>query len=90
MPAWRRIASPDPEVLAIVHEGFLTPLHHRPPLSRRPVFMSSPSDHTKFLLQDEVQTLLYKDAIEVMINRHSPGFYSHLFLVTKKQVLYAT
>ena len=85
MPAWRRIASSDPEVLAIVQEGFLIPFHHKPPLSRRPVFTSPPSDHTKFLLlQDEVQALLCKDAIEMVINHHSPGFYSRLFLVTKK------
>ena len=85
MPAWRRVAASDQEVLTIVQKGFLIPFHHKPPLSRHPVLTSPPADRIRFqLLQDEVQSLLDKDAIEVVFNHSSPGFYSRLFLVTKK------
>ena len=57
----------------------------RPPLSSIPLNMSVTRDPDRnLLLQEEVHTLLQKDAVVLMNHLLTPGFYSRLFLVPKK------
>ena len=57
----------------------------RPPLSSVPLNMSVTRDPDRnLLLQEEVHTLLQKGAVELVNSPLTPGFYSRLFLVSKK------
>ena len=57
----------------------------RPPLSRVPLINSGYQDPVKdAVLLEHVQLMLQKKAIERVIDVHSPGFYSRLFVVPKK------
>ncbi|CAG2243241.1 unnamed protein product [Mytilus edulis] len=58
----------------------------QPPLSPVPIPLSNTQDPQKFLLlSTEVETLLTKRAVEeVPVSSIDPGFYSRLFLVSKK------
>jgi hypothetical protein len=57
----------------------------RPPLSSVPLNMSVTRDPDRtLLLQEEVHTLLQKGAVELVNPPLTPGFYSRLFLVPKK------
>ncbi|VDH98339.1 Hypothetical predicted protein [Mytilus galloprovincialis] len=59
---------------------------HQPPLSPVPIPLSNTQDPQKFLLlSTEVETLSTKRAVEeVPVSSIDPGFYSRLFLVSKK------
>ena len=58
-----------------------------PPLSESPIPFSVSSDpHKRLRLSEEVSVLLQKAAIEqVPTSSLGPGFYSRLFLVSKKK-----
>ncbi len=77
---WREITD-DKYVLSVVSKGYVIPFRTFPPLSRRPVFF--PANHVS-RLRAEVDALLGKRAVERVVDHQSPGFYSRLFLVTKK------
>ncbi len=73
----------------------LDPSYHRKGLPHSIPFHSSPSLHTSSLcaakgpyqedvLRLEVQSLLEKQAVEEVLDVASPGFYSRLFVVPKK------
>ena len=77
--AWTHITS-DPWVLNIVREGYVIPFLRNPPLSSTPIDLSS--NHP--LIPEALTKLLEKGAVERVSNPDSPGFYSRLFLVPKK------
>jgi hypothetical protein len=75
----------DPWVVNVLRLGYNLEFNSKPPLSTVPLIDSSVTDPTKMnLLQDHLNTLLLKEAIEPVLNPTSPGFYSRLFLVPKK------
>ena len=79
LEAWQNITD-DSWTLQIIKEGFTIPLEVKPPLSKQPINLTA--DHP-YLLQ-ALNSLLEKGAVERVTNIHSPGFYSRLFLVPKK------
>ena len=79
---WRSLF-PDSDAASILQNGVLVEFsEQKPPLSSRPVaFPTSASKQAQ--LQEVVQGLLEKQAIEPVQNPLSPGFYSRLFTVPK-------
>ena len=74
----------DPWVIAVVKEGVRLTFHTPLPLVSYPSWISVPKNPNKAsALRLEVQALLRKRAIETVVWRKSPGFYSHLFVVPK-------
>ena len=68
-------------VLSIMRHGFRIPFTKIPPLSSVPIKMcQSPSP----LFREEIEILLKKQAVERMQDPGTPGFYSRIFLVPKK------
>ena len=68
-------------VLSIVRNGFRIPFIKIPPLSSVPIRMSQSSSP---FLREEIKNLLNKRAVERVQNPGTPGFYSRIFLVPKK------
>ena len=68
-------------VLSIVRNGFRIPFIKIPPLSSVPIRMSHSSSP---FLREEIENLLNKRAVERVQNPETPGFYSRIFLVPKK------
>lgn len=84
--AWENITS-DRFTLSVIRNGY----HLRfagdtgpPTLSRRPVFFPLRGRGSAQALQEQVQVLLQKGAVEEVQDLDSPGFYSRLFLVPKR------
>ena len=83
-PQWHAITA-DSWVRNVVVKGYSLPFKTRPPLSSSPVDIQLPADPERCVILDtEVHTMLVKGAIEPVANPWSPGFYSHIFLVPKK------
>jgi len=87
-PAWEKITQ-DPWVLDIISNGYAPQFTlERPPLTRDWRRFESITHHTPpaqaTLLQEYLDELLVKEAIEPVVDSQSLGFYSHMFLVTKK------
>jgi len=82
---WDQLTS-DSFVTSIVREGYQIELLSRPPLSTDPIPMPWPrNSHKAQTLRSEIRSLVDKRAVEEMFSpRLSPGFYSHIFLVPKK------
>ncbi|CAG2208128.1 unnamed protein product [Mytilus edulis] len=82
---WISITS-DCWVLSVIRGGLTLQFKEQPPLSPVPIPLSNTRDPQKFLLlSTEVETLLTKRAVEeVPVSSIDPGFYSRLFLVSKK------
>ena len=76
---WQSITD-DPWVLSIIRRGYLIPFSEPPPLSEVPMFFNQSKDSR---LEEEVANLLLKGAVE-KIDPVSPGFYSRIFIVPKK------
>ena len=68
-------------VLSIVRSGFRIPFIKIPPLSSVPIRMSQSSSP---FLREEIENLPNKRAVERVQNPETPGFYSRIFLVPKK------
>ena len=68
-------------VLSIIRNGFRIPFIKIPPLSSVPIRMSQFSSP---FLREEIENLLNKRAVERVQNPETPGFYSRIFLVPKK------
>ena len=85
--AWAETTA-DSFVLSVLRKGYSLPFSEElgaPPLSREPFAHLSPSDPEAIaILHTEVQSLLGKGAIEEVGDTSSPGFYSRLFLVPKR------
>ena len=82
---WEQITG-DKWVLSVVRNGLAILPNSFVPLSDRPVINSAPKCPRKRQVMDEqIQSLLQKRAIELVDQPStSPGFYSRLFLVLKK------
>jgi hypothetical protein len=79
---WRS-ATTDVWAIDIVENGHSLEFIDKPPLSLR-IRWTILKDSTQSLaLHEEIQALLEKDAIEVA-NPETPGFYSHFFVVPKR------
>ena len=76
---WQNITS-NQWVFSIVKRGYRIPFKELPPLSSQPIFFHQ-SQRPE--LAEEVNNLLQKRAVEEIIPE-SPGFYSRIFLVPKK------
>ena len=73
-----------PKVVQILKEGYTLPFRHRPKLARSPTVVSSYADpHRNSYLLEALQQLLDKNAIELVQNPASLGFFNRLFLVPK-------
>ena len=74
-----------PWIVSVLREGYNLEFEKEPPLTRTPSVVSQYQDPVKqALLEDEIQSLLQKDALEEVLDHNSQGFYSRMFLVTKK------
>ncbi|XP_071123791.1 uncharacterized protein [Mytilus edulis] len=73
-------------VLSVIRGGLTLQFKEQPPLSPVPIPLSNTQDPQKFLLlSTEVETLSTKRTVEeVPVSEIDPGFYSRLFLVSKK------
>ena len=82
---WDRITS-DVFVRNVVRNGYSLEFAEgsSPPLSRVPISFPSREGAERGLLDDAVRKLLEKQAIEPVEDDCSPGFYSRLFLVPKR------
>ena len=69
-------------VLSIVRHGFRIPFSKIPPLSSVPIRISQSSSP---FIREEIENLLNKRAVERVQNPGTPGFYSRIFLVPKKE-----
>ena len=84
---WQLITE-DKFLLRTLTRGYRLPFRSRVPLTRRPQYTPLPADPQKRLaLQSEIYALLHKGAIEPVYD-DSPGFYSRLFVVPKKEGTY--
>lgn len=80
--AWS-IMTRDSWALSILRKGYRIPFAKEPPLS--PVPVQFPVSLKQLdSIREEVQILLEKKAVEVVRDTSSPGFYSRIFLVRKK------
>ena len=68
-------------VLSIVRNSFRILFRLPPPLSVVPISMSQASS---LLLQEKIEELFRKRAVERVQDSGTPGFYSQLFLMPKK------
>ena len=87
-PAWEEITQ-DPWILNIISNGYAPQFAvERPPLTRDWQRFESVTRHTPpeqaDLLQQYIEELLLKEAVELVEDTQSLGFYSHMFLVPKK------
>ncbi|KAG0781065.1 hypothetical protein G6F16_012666 [Rhizopus arrhizus] len=67
----------------IIQHGFKIPFHQPPPLSHRPIPIIPFSSDQIPLLDLTIQDLLSKHAIET-VHHPSPGYYSSIFVIPKK------
>ena len=79
---WERITR-DKFVLRVVREGYRLPLRGHPPLRVHPRNIQLPRNPgRRRALLAEIQALRHKGAVEPA-DPETPGFYSHLFVVSK-------
>lgn len=83
LPRWQALLT-DRWILSIVREGLNITFSSPPPLTRTPVWIQVPGNQEKAaVLRAEVASLLLKQAIEVVEDVDTLGFYSHMFVVPK-------
>ena len=74
----------NPRVVSILREGYVLPFRSRPNLTREPTITSCYVDpHRNSYLLEALHQLLNKNAVELVLNQKSLGFYNRLFLVPK-------
>ena len=74
-----------PWVVSVLRDGYNLEFERDPPLTRVPNVTSQYQDPLKQgILEEEVSALMHKGAIEEVQDHTSMGFYSRIFLVTKK------
>ena len=76
---WLQITQ-DEWVRRVVQQGYLLTFERPPPLTRTPLNLTSDRPG----ISEALQGLLDKCAVERVIDAQTPGFYSRLFLVPKK------
>ena len=73
-----------PKVVSVLKEGYVLPFQSRPYLTRKPTITSCYVDpHRNSYLLEALHQLLNKNAVELVQNPQSLGFYNRLFLVPK-------
>ena len=73
-----------PKVISVLREGYILPFWSRPYLTRNPTITSCYVDpHRNSYLLEALHQLLDKNAVELVQNPQSLGFYNRLFLVPK-------
>ena len=73
-----------PKVVLMLKEGYILPFQTRPNLARSPTVVSCyVNPHRNSYLLEALHQLTKKNAIELVTNHHSLGFYNRLFLVPK-------
>ena len=73
-----------PKVISVLREGYILPFRSRPYLTRKPTITSCYVDpHRNSYLLEALHQLLNKNAVELVQNPQSLGFYNWLFLVPK-------
>ena len=73
-----------PKVLTVLREGYTIPFRFRPNLTRSPTITSCYANpHRNSYLLEALHQLLDKNAVELVQNPQSLGFYNRLFLVPK-------
>ena len=85
---WRnwQVIQADEWVLSVLREGLILDFKESVALTRDPVYYPLPSSPLKSAaLVAEVQRLLDKEVVCPVVLPHSPGFYSHIFVVAKPQ-----
>ena len=83
---WKKWAAlgVSPKVLAVLREGYILPFRFRPNLRRKPTVTSCyVKPHRNSYLLEALHQLLDKNAVELVQNPQSLGFYNRLFLVPK-------
>ena len=83
---WERWAAlgVSPKVISVVRLGYILPFRSRPFLTRKPTITSWYVDpHRNSYLLEALHQLLNKNAVELVQNPQSLGFYNWLFLVPK-------
>ena len=74
----------NPRVVSVLKEGYVLPFRSRPHLTREPTITSCYVDpHRNSYLLEALHQLLNKNAVELVQNQKSLGFYNRLFLVPK-------
>ena len=74
----------NPKVVSILKEGYVLPFKVRPPLIREPLMVSGYANPTRDShLQEAVQALIKKKAVERVRVRTSLAFFNRLFIVPK-------
>ena len=73
-----------PKVTHILKEGYPLPFRIRPRLTRYPTVVSCyVNPHRDSYLMEALHQLIDKNAVELVQNQKSPGFFNRLFLVPK-------
>ena len=73
-----------PTVVSVLREGYTLPFRSRPYLTRKPTLTSCYADpHRYSYMLEALHQLLNKNAVELIQNPQSLGFYNRLFLVPK-------
>ena len=83
---WERWAAlgVNPKLISVLREGYILPFRFRPYLTRKPTVTSCYLDpHRNSYLLEALHQLLDKNAVELVQNPQSLGFYNRLFLVPK-------
>ena len=72
------------KIISVLREGYILPFRSRPHLTRNPTITSCYVDpHRNSYLLEALHQLLNKNAVELVQNPQSLGFYNRLFLVPK-------
>ena len=81
-----KVLGTDSWVVNTLEQGYKWQLTARPPLMTHPLVVSTPRSLEVELGMDQLLAkLLNIKAVERVVNRNSPGFYSRWFVVPKKQ-----
>ena len=73
-----------PKTIQILKEGYVLPFRTRPNLTRSPTVISCYANpHRNSYLLEALHQLIDKNAVELVHNRTSLGFFNRLFLVPK-------
>ena len=85
---WKKWAAlgVSPKVLTVLREGYTLPFRLPPNLTRSPTITSYyVNPHRNLYLLEALHQVLNKNAVELVKNQQSLGFYNRLFLVRKTQ-----
>lgn len=74
----------DKWLLQTIRQGFIIRFLSSPPLRNHPTPITPYNLQQKELLDQEIDSLLKKGAIELTPNPSTPGFYSNMFVIPKK------